>query len=106
MKYAFSLFLSSSFSIFMTTEKLVGASSVSAYSEPVYSYYELSRMTYHCANRQMYCDITYYADGHARVYYTRESDITRVPCHLINKIVILSEANNRSACNLYYIIFL
>jgi len=57
----------------------------------MYLYYELSGMTYHSANRQTYCDVTYYADRHVRVYYTRESDIPRVLWHLIDKIVTLSE---------------
>jgi len=57
----------------------------------MYLYYELSGMTYHSANRQTYCNVTYYADRHVRVYYTRESDITRVLWHLIDKIVTLSE---------------
>lgn len=66
----------------------------------MYPYYELSAMTYRSANRQTYCDVTYYADRHVRVYYTRESDIMRVPWHLIDKIVILPEANDSNAMQL------
>lgn len=66
------------------------------YLPTMYPYYELSGMTYLSANRQTYCDVTYYADRHVRVYYTWESD-TRVPWHLIDKIVTLPEANDSSA---------